>query len=734
MIGMMHFDNRSAAKTQRTEKFAYIVRLVLMIIFVLTLLMMLIALFDGNNGDEASIGIFEASNFNEGWKCTYKGETTEVSLPFYLDAEKGDEVIISNTLPSNLSNGMSLMVRASMEDVVVYIDGRPREEYSSNSVKGMDFYIPSAYVVTSVDKPDSGKTVSIHITVKSRGRINGITLGHGNNAWFGVIKSGLPVSIIALVAFVSGVSITIAAMLLRRKYDTGAALYLGILVTDVTMWMFSESILRQLIFSRPSLSQYFSYLTLELIGPLACLYFDKVQHRKYHRIYVTAEALCLIQIILNIILSVTKVAPLYVTLPISHVLTGICSSILIVSIIADFRNGRARSYIINMAGCVFFCVSGLVELSRFYFADFVIFGGYVCIGLMGLMVSTVLQTIHDVIEEFRAHERQRTKMMNNTIETIAGAIDARDEYTGGHSERVGMYAALLAREIAPQYDLTEEDILRIHYIGLVHDIGKIGVADGVLNKAGKLTNEEYSLMKRHTEIGYELISSMGSEIEGVLDGVRSHHERYDGTGYPDGLKGVDIPLVARILCLADSYDAMTSNRVYRKRLSNEEVRNELKCCSGSQFDPKLAGAFIRLLERGEIRENTVEGMAVDSLGHVMRSSLLETRLQEDLLGGTRIVHPSHIRMLCYIIKLMEKKNEHYQVIFAGPSDDDLAGSELTSFVRKLSAEVSSRLSSRDLAMRYTDRLIVIALYGADDEQAQAFAKTLPDNINYQILE
>ena len=715
------------AKAGWTEKFFETVKFVMIVLFTLNLLTMTIALLDRDNSEEASIGMFDSTSFNEGWKCTYKGETTDVSLPFYLDAQSGDEVIISNTLPPDLSNGMSLMVRSSMEDVAIYIDGNVREEYSSNSIKGMSYYIPSAYIVTPIDSPDSGKKVSIHITIKTKGSINGITLGHGNNSWFDIIRRGLPVSIISVVAFFSGLLITIAAMLLRKRYSTGAAAYLGILVTDVTMWMFSESIIRQLIFSRPSLSQYFSYYTLELIGPLVCLYFDEVQHRKYHRIYVITEAVCLFQMIINIILSVTGIAPLYVTLPISHALTGLCAVVVIVSIIADIRNGSARSYIINIAGGIFFIVIGFVELARFYFAEFAVFGAYVCIGLLGLMVATVLQTIHDVFEEFRAHERQRTEMMNNTIETIAGAIDARDEYTGGHSERVGLYAQLLAREIAPQYGLTEEDIVRIHYIGLVHDIGKIGVADSVLNKAGKLTSEEFSLMKRHTEIGYELMSSMGSEIEGVLDGVRSHHERYDGTGYPDGLKGEEIPLVARILCLADSYDAMTSNRVYRKRLTNEEVRYELECCLGSQFDPKLTEAFIKLIERGGMRENTVEGMAVDKAGCVTKSSLLETRLQGDLLSGQKIIHPSHIRMLCYIIKLMEKKGERYQVIFAGPSDDALAGPELSSFVKKMSAAISSRVTSHDLMLRYTDRLVAVALYGRSDEQARSFARAIEDS-------
>ena len=711
-------------KVRKTETAAGIIKAVLISLFAVNLIVMAIAVLDKDNGDEAPMGSFGAKDYNDGWILTHNGESEAVTLPVYVDCDSGDEIIISNTLPKNLSNGMSLMLRASMEDMVVYVDGRKRAEYSTNSVRNMSYYIPSAYVVTELDEHDCGKPITVHITVKTRGSINPVTISHGNNGWYKVIRNGMPVNVIALMVFVCGVMITVAALVLGKRYKTDSAGCLGLLVMDVTMWMFSESALRQFIFARPSLAQFFSYLTLELIGALACMYFDEVQHRVYHRRYLIAEAASALLVTVNILLWAAGICELYESLPASHAMAGILSVMIIVNIIQDVKSGRIRTYRINMIGALVFIALSLIELARFYFAEFVIFGSYMCIGLIGLMIATVMQTIYDVLAEFKEHERHRTQMMNNTIETIAGAIDARDEYTGGHSERVGMYAHLLAKEVAERYELSDEDVVRIHYIGLVHDIGKIGVADGVLNKAGKLTNEEYSLMKRHTEIGYELMSSMGHEIEGVLDGIRFHHERYDGGGYPDGLAGGDIPLVARILCIADSYDAMTSNRVYRKRLTYEEVIGELKRCSGTQFDPDLAGAFISLLERGDLTEKTVGGMAADSHGNVTVSSVLETRLQSDLLSGEKIIHPSHVRMLCYIIKLMEKKGRSYRVLFAGPSDETLEGSELGAYIKKLSGAVSSVIDNHDITVRYSDRQSIIALYEKDDDAAEVVMGSL----------
>ena len=154
-------------------------------------------------------------------------------------------------------------------------------------------------------------------------------------------------------------------------------------------------------------------------------------------------------------------------------------------------------------------------------------------------------------------------------------------------------------EIAEDYGLTKQDVASIAYIGRMHDIGKIGVPDSVLNKNGRLTDEEFELMKKHTIIGYDILKNI-DYIPNLREGVRSHHERWDGRGYPDGLKGEQIPLFARILCIADSYDAMTTDRVYRKKLDRETVLSELVKNQGKQFDPELSNVFIDMIDRGVV--------------------------------------------------------------------------------------------------------------------------------------
>lgn len=181
------------------------------------------------------------------------------------------------------------------------------------------------------------------------------------------------------------------------------------------------------------------------------------------------------------------------------------------------------------------------------------------------------------------------------LETLAGTIDAKDKYTNGHSVRVAIYATKLAEAIG--WD--EESVTKLRYEALLHDIGKIGVPDLILNKPSRLSEMEFELIKSHTVIGSDILKNMVA-VPNAYEVARHHHERYDGNGYPSGLKGIEIPLSARIVCIADAYDAMSSDRIYRKALPKEAIRKELIQGRGTQFDPELLDIFLNLFEDGKL--------------------------------------------------------------------------------------------------------------------------------------
>ena len=186
--------------------------------------------------------------------------------------------------------------------------------------------------------------------------------------------------------------------------------------------------------------------------------------------------------------------------------------------------------------------------------------------------------------------RQLNRLTIQVMMTLAGTIDAKDKYTNGHSIRVAEYSKMIAAKM----NMTLNEQEDIYYIGLLHDIGKIGIPDEIINKTSRLTEEEYDVIKTHPAIGSEILAKM-SELPGIAVGARWHHERYDGTGYPDGLAGEKIPFIARIIGVADAYDAMSSKRSYRDVLSQDYIREEIKRCIGTQFDPKVAAVMLQII-------------------------------------------------------------------------------------------------------------------------------------------
>ncbi len=196
-----------------------------------------------------------------------------------------------------------------------------------------------------------------------------------------------------------------------------------------------------------------------------------------------------------------------------------------------------------------------------------------------------LGVFHENISRFQDQHR----MFLGTLRALTSSIDAKDPYTCGHSERVGMLAHQLARALG----LDRRSADRVRIAGLMHDIGKIGIPESVLCKPGKLTADEFTTIREHPIIGHRILKDIPM-MDDVLPGVLYHHERYDGTGYPERLVGENIPLFGRIIALADTFDAMSSNRSYRTALSREQVLTEIARCAGSQFDPRLARLFSKL--------------------------------------------------------------------------------------------------------------------------------------------
>lgn len=205
--------------------------------------------------------------------------------------------------------------------------------------------------------------------------------------------------------------------------------------------------------------------------------------------------------------------------------------------------------------------------------------------------QSLQQEVDQKTTELRESNRKFNNLSMQVAMALASAIDAKDTYTNGHSVRVAEYS----RELARRMGRSMQEINDIYYIGLLHDIGKIGIPDQIINKPERLTKEEYQIVKDHPKIGAEILENI-SEIPSIAVGAHWHHERYDGQGYPDGLAGEEIPEVARIIGVADAYDTMTSKRSYRDILPQDVARNEIENGKGTQFDPIIADYMLEMID------------------------------------------------------------------------------------------------------------------------------------------
>lgn len=222
---------------------------------------------------------------------------------------------------------------------------------------------------------------------------------------------------------------------------------------------------------------------------------------------------------------------------------------------------------------------------------------YFC--LLAMIVATFLFLLLSIKTFYKNnYEKMHTRdleIIKQAIETFAAFIDSKDISTVNHSRRVAQFAQVIARNLG----FSHEEAQKVYYIGLLHDVGKVNIPNEILKKPGKLSEEEYEIIKGHTTQGAKILKNF-TALENIAEGALYHHENYDGTGYPTGLKGENIPLIGRIIAVADTFDAISNNRCYRKCLKNTEIRAELIKNKGTQFDPKIVDIFINCWDKGEL--------------------------------------------------------------------------------------------------------------------------------------
>lgn len=538
------------------------------------------------------------------WKKS-DGTKQNISVPGRYKVPAKQTMIIATTLPDDYNENV-IAIRSSLQDVRFYIDGKLRKEYNAKSLHRFGKNSASRYIFCNTSSADAGKELRLELTTYTSnysGVVNTIYCGDQMQIWSYIFNHNFSTTVIGSFIFFASIVTILFSIALGIVYKTKFNMeYLGWCLLMGSVWMIGESKMRQLLVPNASGLATSCFVMIMLCPLPISLYVNNLQKGKYKKIFQSICFIALLNFIICTILHLTGIADYIETMPAAHTILIITFLAVIVTFLIGQWNHRSRSDCLLFFGLLITMLAVIFEAISVYYKVSVS-GVFVGIAILILLFMNVVYTIHiirDIIKRQQQEELDKRKknieeMSLQLMQMLSTTIEAKDEYTKGHSHRVAEYSVLIARELG----WNEKELSNLKNAAHLHDIGKIAIPDTILNKPSKLSEEEFSIIKEHTTIGANILKNI-SLIDHVQEIVRNHHERYDGNGYPDGLKGKEIPLHARIVAVADSYDAMSSQRIYRNQLPSEKIIQELENNKGTQFDPEITDIFLKLLREDRI--------------------------------------------------------------------------------------------------------------------------------------
>ena len=551
--------------------------------------------------DNSSSSVFYSGTFT--WKKS-DGTTQKISVPGTYNVPAGETMVITTILPKDF-DASTIAIRSSLQDVNFYVDGSLRMQYTTRDTRLVGKNSASRYIFCPTSQNDAGKELRIELTTYTSnysGIVNQVFCGDKADIWQEIYSHYGSTTYIAIFILLAGLISILFSLTFEIVYHTHFDMeYLSWCMVMGAIWMLGESKFRQVLVPNASALGSLCFVMI-LLGPIPLLlYADNVQNGLHRQLYRWIIGITLLNFMISSVLTVTNVADYIETLPIGQLILIGTFFMIFIHLCMYTRTNKNRSDHILLLGLLISMVCVSAESISVYFVTS-LSGLFLGIGMLILLFVNLLRTIRNIIDietsrqqqELEKKQKQTEEMSLQMMETLSTTIEAKNEYTCGHSHRVAEYAALIAAELG----WSSENIQNLKYAAYLHDIGKIGIPEMLLNKPSQLTDEECDLIRNHTIIGAEILKDVAFAPY-IAEVSRSHHERYDGCGYPDGLKGTDIPIHARIITV-DSYDAMNSRRIYRNALPPEMIRNEFEKNRGKQFDPQITDIFLKLLDEDHI--------------------------------------------------------------------------------------------------------------------------------------
>lgn len=587
------------------------------IAFVIQLMFLLVVLL-GFHVDDTTLSKGKVRDWNAGWTLVRSDGTEEAidSLPYQGTSGADETVVLRTKVPKEYA-GKTFFFLSADKKMKIWLNDVEIYTFGAWDIR-LFGHTPGS-VTNFVNLPDNLGDRELQIEMSSHYKnyatyLSNIRVADRDVAILQVIKENMG-NIICSIAMIFLALFLIALSVLQglsNKPQNGMTWLAAILIWASIYYAIETKILH-VFFGNQTFYSMAIFLFLLYIPILFCQYYSEILP-EYNKVFRILMGLSFCNMAVQLVLQITNVVDFMDMVFVSHLLLAVSVVFVLFKLLLAAHKSKNGNLWLQVVALFIVGVGLCIDMGRSYVIKVGDLGKYsrYAFTLYGvIMVIVHIQRIvqDSVAEEIRNKEyleqevdRQTKVLQNNqkkmhdmlgqTITALSQTVDAKDRYTNGHSKRVAEYSKMLAARMGK----SEEEQEQIYYAGLLHDVGKIRIPDDIINKPGRLTQEEFNYIKLHPVTGYNILKCI--EDNPVLAiGAKFHHERYDGSGYPNGLVGDNIPEVARIIGVADAYDAMTSNRSYRNAMTQQAVREQIEQGRGTQFDPKIADHMLALIDQ-----------------------------------------------------------------------------------------------------------------------------------------
>lgn len=653
---------------------------------------------------------------NAGWEITTEDGTTKISsLPYYGKSD-ADEIVVAKRAVSANMCGETLCFLSADKRLQIFVDDELIYSFGMDDQLVIGRTPGSVMVFADIPDDSEGKIIKIKMQSPYEDYATYMTqmvVGDRDVVILYFLKNETFALICCLGILVCGIILLIfATVQIRSKQNPAKLFSLGMYFIVLFAYHLIETKVPMIFYGNQVLYSNLIFLSLMMAPFFTELYLFAVSdhYKKLMRIliYITVT-----NIIVQLTLQAFNILDFMSMAFVSH---GLLTIVIVVVLLMEYKNVRQRKKVdVAFLGILSAAICAAIDLVRCYTEKVGDLGKYSRVGVFIFGISMVITCINEMVQkQVQFAENAKAELISaEIIQTLVTAIDAKDIYTKGHSTRVAEYSIILAKRLG--WD--EERIDSVRYKALLHDVGKIGIPDRVLNKADRLSDEEFEIIKSHTIIGSEILQGVSSLSEMYVV-ARNHHERYDGKGYPDKKSGEDIPEEARLVGIVDAYDAMSSDRAYRKALSRDTIRGELSRGRGTQFDPHMTDAFLELLDEGALNTQQKENEGKTDLMDV--SSLVRELIAQNCEPGAIKINQEDMGKLYQYINGLHTRFgiESHTVLISLVWEEDVAMSDVEKAMKAMEYSIIQSLRTVDVMTRVSESQYLIVLTEAHSQNLQ----------------